>query len=88
MDIKLMPVGRPEEAFTFPSLPAEIRGTVDTKYRTYTVISKGDIQVPRGIETNEYQWDGEFFGAAKKNESIVKRMYWKDPVECVGIIQR
>ena len=88
MDIKLMPVGKPEEVFTFPSLPAEIRGTVDTKYRKYTVITKGHIQVPRGIETNEYQWDGEFFGAAKKNESIVKRMYWKDPVECVGILQR
>ena len=74
MDIKLMPVGRPEEAFTFPSLPAEIRGTVDTKYRTYTVISKGDIQVPRGIETNEYQCDGQLYGVPNKNDYIVKRI--------------
>lgn len=88
MDIRLMPVGRPEEVFTFPALPEEVRGILDTKYRTYTVISHGDIQIPQGIETNEYQWDGEFFGAAKKNEPIVRRGYWKEPVECVELLQR
>ena len=66
MDIKLMPVGRPEQVFTFPALPSEIRGTMDTKYRTYTVISQGDIQVPRGIETNEYQWTENFWSSKEK----------------------
>lgn len=88
MDIKLIPVGKPEEAFVFPALPQEIKGVADTKYRTYTVISKGDIQVPSGIQTNEYQWNGEFFGPSKCNETIVRREYWKDPVECVETLRR
>lgn len=88
MDIKLMPVGSPGEVFTFPALPEKVRGNTSTKYRTFTVISKGDIQIPRGIKTNEYQWDGEFFGRSKRNESIVKREHWKEPVECVGILRR
>lgn len=88
MDIKLLPVGRPEEAFVFPALPKEVKGNADTKYRTYTVISKGDIQIPSGIQTNEYQWDGEFFGVSKRNEPIVRREYWREPVECVEILRK
>lgn len=83
-----MPVGKPNEVFVFPALPEEISGTIDTKYHTYTVISKGDIQIPKGLETNEYNWEGEFFGASKRNESIVKREYWKEPVECVNLLRR
>ena len=88
MDIKVMPTGRPEETFTFPSLPDEVKGVADTRYHTYTVISKGNILVPKGLETNEFRWSGEFFGEPKKNEHMVKPDYWQEPVACVDILRK
>lgn len=88
MDIKLMPVGRPAETFVFPMLPESVSGDTDTRYRTYSIISKGNVLVPRGLDTNEFSWSGEFFGAAKKNERIVKREHWKEPTVCVDLLRK
>ena len=34
----------------------------------------------------EFSWEGVFFGASKKNEPIVKKNSWKEPNECVKIL--
>ena len=34
----------------------------------------------------EFTWDGVFFGESKRNEPIVKKNSWKEPNECVKIL--
>ncbi len=86
MDIKLIPAGNGLD-FTFPALPEKIQGKYTAKYQSFDIISQGTIKVPRGSDVAEFSWDGVFFGESKKNEPIVRTNSWKDPGECVKILQ-
>lgn len=47
-----------EEAFKVPLLPAEIKATARTNYKTYKIITKGECLIPQGTDCNEYSWSG------------------------------
>lgn len=85
MNIKLIPVGSGSK-FTFPALPEKIQGKYGAKYQSFDIISQGTVKVPRGTDVSEFTWEGVFFGESKKNEPIVKKKSWKDPNECVKIL--
>lgn len=85
MDIKLIPVGTGSR-FTFPALPEKVQGKYGAKYQSFDIISQGTVKMPRGTDVAEFTWDGVFFGEAKKNEPIVKKGKWKEPNECVKIL--
>lgn len=73
--------------FIFPSMPEEIRTSVDTNYQTYSFLNRGSISVPKGIDAKKISWDGEFFGWKKKNESLVLKNNWVSPKECKKILE-
>lgn len=85
MDIYLTEVENGKSKFVFPSLPEEVKGQSRTNYQTYDIISYGEVKIPKGMKPTEISWDGIFFGAAKKNESIVKQ--WRKPSECEKILK-
>lgn len=85
MDIKLIPAGNGSK-FTFPALPEKIQGKYRAKYQSFDIVSQGTVKVPKGTDVAEFSWDGVFFGASKRNEPIVKKNDWKDPNECVKIL--
>ena len=86
MDIKLIPAGNGSR-FTFPALPEKIQGKYGAKYQSFDIISQGTVKVPKGTDVAEFTWDGVFFGVSKKNEAIVRKNSWRQPDECVKIIQ-
>lgn len=86
MDIKLIPVGGGGSRFTFPALPEQITGRSAASYQSFDIISRGTVRVPRGTDVGEISWEGEFFGPSKRNEAIVRKNSWRNPVECVNII--
>ena len=86
MDIKLIPVGNRGSIFTFPALPEQIKGKSAIKYQSFDIISQGAVKVPKGTDVTEISWDAEFFGRTKKEEAIVRKNEWKEPIECVNII--
>lgn len=85
MNIKLIPVGNGAK-FTFPALPEKIQGKYGAKYQSFDIISQGTVKVPKGTDVAEFTWDGVFFGESKKKEPIVKKNQWKQPNECVKIL--
>lgn len=80
--IRLKEVGG-SKSFTFPSNPESISGTLGAKYQSFDIISKGAVKVPKGTDVSEIKWSGEFFGNAKKNESIVLKKYYNTPEQCM-----
>lgn len=88
MDIKLKPVN-PEDgdAFYFPSLPESVSRKLAAKMQSFDIISKGTVKVPKGMETREYRWSGEFFGRAKMGEPIVRTQHWMEPRLCVKTLR-
>lgn len=85
MDIKLIPAGNGSK-FTFPALPEKVQGKYGAKYQSFDIISQGTVKVPKGTDVAEFTWDGVFFGESKRNEPIVKKNSWKEPNECVKIL--
>lgn len=85
MDIKLIPAGNGLK-FTFPALPEKVQGKYGTKYQSFDIISQGTVKVPKGTDVAEFTWSGVFFGKRKKNEPIVRTSFWKEPEECVRIL--
>lgn len=85
MNIKLIPAGSGSK-FTFPALPEKVQGKYGAKYQSFDIISQGTVKVPKGTDVAEFTWDGVFFGESKRNEPIVKKNSWKEPNECVKIL--
>lgn len=85
MNIKLIPAGSGLK-FTFPALPEKVQGKYGAKYQSFDIISQGTVKVPKGTDVAEFTWDGVFFGESKRNEPIVKKNSWKEPNECVKIL--
>lgn len=71
MDIYLTPSGGSK--IRFPMLPEKIQMGADAKYMTYSIISLGDVKIPRGKATKEISWSGMFPGAARKGNSLIRK---------------
>ena len=86
MDIFLSEVSNKSSSFTFPVLPERIKSKFGTKYQSYDIMGKGTVKIPKGQDSANISWDCVFFGAAKKNEVMVRD--WTSPAECVNILRR
>ena len=71
MDIYLTPSGGSK--IQFPMLPEAITLGADAKFMTYSIISLGDVKLPRGQGTKEISWSGMFPGAVRKKNSLVRK---------------
>lgn len=56
MDIYLTPEGK--SRIRYPMLPEKITLGADAKFMTYSIISSGDIKIPRGKGIEEISYSG------------------------------
>lgn len=72
--------------FAFPSLPEEVKVTYATKYQSYSIISLGDVKIPRGTEVDTITWNGTFYGKSRKNLKFLKK--WVSPKTCISTLKQ
>ena len=84
MDIYLTPSGGSK--IQFPMLPEKIQLGADAKYMTYSIISLGDVKIPRGKATKEISWSGIFPGAARRNNRLVRK--FEKPDSLIGKFEK
>ncbi|MCD8011654.1 MAG: LysM peptidoglycan-binding domain-containing protein [Lachnospiraceae bacterium] len=70
MDIYLTPSGG--SRIQFPMLPETLTMGAEAKFMSYSIISLGDVKLPRGKGIKEISWSGKFPGEARKNDSFVR----------------
>ena len=80
--------GNTKSKLIFPSMPEEVTTSVDTNYQTYSLLNRGAVMIPKGVEPKKITWSGEFFGKAKKNEAVVIKNKWISPKECKNILEK
>lgn len=71
MDIYLTPNGGSQ--IRFPMLPEKVQMGADAKFMTYSIISLGDVKIPRGKGIKEISWSGMFPGKARKGNSLIRK---------------
>lgn len=69
-------------------MPQEISTSSDTNYQTYSLLNRGSVRIPKGVEPEQISWSGEFFGKAKRKEAIVIKNKWMAPQKCKKILKR
>lgn len=63
----------------FPILPAEFKfPDGDVMFISSDIMGRGEVAIPSGTELGSYSWEGEFPGALRKNDALI-RGKWKDP---------
>lgn len=86
--IQLKEKGNKKAKFVFPSMPESVSLSSDTNYQSYSLMGRGAIKIPKGIDGSKISWSGEFFGKAKKKESIVLKNKWKEPKTCKKTLEK
>ena len=81
MDIYLTAVKSGKGELRFPSLPEEIQVKEKTNYRTYNVLSIGQVMLPFGNKIDQVSWKGWFFGENHRQSYLNRR--WRDPKYCI-----
>ncbi len=75
MDAYITPSGGSQTKF--PMMPEKITLGADAKFMTYSIISLGDVKIPRGKGVKEISWSGIFPGKARENNPLVSA--WVKP---------
>ena len=70
MDIYLTPDGGSQ--IRFPMMPEKLTIGVDAKFMSYSIISLGDVKLPRGKGIEEVSWSGTFPGESRKGAPFIK----------------
>lgn len=84
MDIYLTPSGGAKTQF--PMMPEKITMGADAKFMTYSIISLGDVKIPRGKGIKEISWSGIFPGKPRKKSPFVSA--WTKPDELVKRMEK
>ena len=71
--------------FEFPSLPSEITVGNGANYRSYKIIGMGDVQIPKGTDSEKISWESIFYGPSKQGEAMMRN--YMDPLRCVNILE-
>ena len=81
MDIILTPNGEPQVRLS--QLPEKVKYGGQGKFMTYSIISLGDVKVPRGSSLDTISWSATFPGETRLNEPYVKSDCWEAPEDLV-----
>lgn len=84
MNISLTPEGG--SRLQFPMMPEKITLSADAKFMTYSIITLGDVKIPRGQGIKEISWSGIFPGPSRKSLSMVSA--WMDPNTIIKQIEQ
>ena len=71
--------------FEFPSLPSEITVGNGANHRSYKIIGLGDVQIPKGTNSEQISWESVFYGPSKQGEAMMQT--YMDPLQCVNILE-
>ena len=83
-DIYLTPDGG--KKMRFPALPESIERSADGRFMSFSTLSLGDVQIPRGRQCETIKWKGFFPGKARKARKEYLRS-WCSPAEMDEVLR-
>lgn len=68
--------------------PEEVKAQTETNFRTWNIIEKGEVKLPKGERLTQLSWSGLFPGANVLVHNFVSQSAWQSPQELVRTISR
>lgn len=60
-------------------VPEQISANEAARFQSYSIIEKGEVKVPKGVDLTEISWDGILPGEAMLAYSYIKSAAWEEP---------
>lgn len=68
-------------------LPEKVKQKGSANFRSYDIISRGEVKLPSGTKLLKFSWGGTFPGKSRKSAGFIKAHHWKEPKELVRIFE-
>lgn len=60
-------------------VPEQISANEAAKFQSYSIIEKGEVKVPKGVDLTKISWDGILPGEAMLGYAYIKNAAWEEP---------
>ena len=68
--------------------PEKIKVQTDVNFRTYNIVEKGEIAIPKGEKLDRINWSSILPGAQIMLYPFVTRSAWENPLELIKVFKR
>ena len=76
------------EIITLCMCPEEIKARTSTSFRTYNIIERGEVKLPKGEELTNFSWQGLLPSGAILMYNFIKLDAWERPQELIRALTR
>jgi len=76
------------EVVQFCMLPEEIRVRTASNFRSYNIIERGEVKLPKGERLTSVTWNGLLPSARMLLYSFIQHAVWEQPIEIVRALTR
>ena len=76
------------EKFQFCMTPEEVSAKTSSSFRSFNIIEKGEVKIPKGEELTEISWNGILPGANVLAYKFVDKSSWQAPQEVIKLLKR
>lgn len=68
--------------------PEKISIKTETSFRTYNIVEKGEVSLPKGERLSRISWSGLLPGAGMLMYPFITHKVWEDPQEIIKVFKR
>lgn len=68
--------------------PEKIRVRTEENFRTFDIIERGEVKLPKGEELTQIDWDGILPGARLLMYPFLTHVAWEQPIEIIKVFKR
>ena len=76
------------EVIQFCMLPEEINVKSTTSFRSYNIVERGEVKIPKGEQLKTVTWNGLLPSARMLLYNFIRHEVWEQPLEIVRALQR
>ncbi len=69
-------------------IPESVKARTETNFRTFNIIERGEVKIPKGEQLTQISWSGILPGARILLYNFVNHAAWEQPVEIIKVIKR
>lgn len=76
------------EKFQFSMTPEEVNVKTSSSFRSFNVIEKGEVKIPKGEELTGVSWNGILPGENASSYKFIDKKSWREPKEIIKQLTR
>lgn len=69
-------------------IPESVKARSESNFRTFNIIERGEVKIPKGEQLTQISWNGILPGARILLYNFVNHAAWEQPIEIIKVFKR